>query len=290
LTVKGNYIDDSMVDNWPAGATDVEKQAIIDGAEKLVERITKDYFYPKNFHEFLNGNGRDRIFLAIRQKILSVNYLAICDIPLATVDKTGTDISGTAGEYTVILTISTTKDYYKNAYLGVKDNSESVNKLWGCRILSNTASDGDGKATFTLEQPLKMTLEEADTVSIITNWDYDIDCIYRNPKGVTHEPGTLMEPAEFFIDNYFPKGVRNVEVKGTIGHYTCPQAIKDACVILARHENDSTLYTSYSEFKSEKLGDYSYTRDDSQKYMTGVTEADLKIKPYINHRLVLATI
>ncbi len=67
-------------------------------------------------------------------------------------------------------------------------------------------------------------------------------------------------------------------------------AIKDACIILAKHENDSTLYTSYSEFKSEKLGDYSYTRDNSHKYLTGVTEADLKIKPYINHRLVLGVV
>ncbi|MBA7556845.1 hypothetical protein ES705_49568 [subsurface metagenome] len=99
-----------------------------------------------------------------------------------------------------------------------------------------------------------------------------------------------MEPAEFFIGNYFPKGVRNVEVKGTIGHYSCPQAIIDACIILTRHENNSTLYTSYGEFKSEKLGDYSYTRDDGRKYLTGISEADLKIKPYINRRIVLGVI
>ena len=277
------------------GETLANRQAVIDAVEAQGEQITHDYFYPKTFLDLLNGNGRDRIFLPIRQKILSINYLAVNTITLSTTDLTGENISGTAGAYTVTLTISTTADYYKNYYLGIKDYSETIDKFWGCRILSNTATDENGKSVFTLEKPLKMTLvttpaEEADTVSIITNWAWDQDCIYRNPKGITHEPGTLMEPAEFFIDNYFPKGVRNVEVKGTIGHYTCPQAIKDACIILARHENDSSLYTSYSEFKSEKLGDYSYTKDNGHVYLTGVSEADIKIKPYINNRIIMTAV
>ncbi|MBA7536035.1 hypothetical protein ES705_28297 [subsurface metagenome] len=178
MAVEGNYIKENDVDNWPADVTQTEMQEIIDRVERTVERITKDYFYPKTFHEFSDGNGRDRLFFPIRQKILSINYLAVNTIVLSTTDLTGTKISGTAGEYTVTLTIKTTADYYKNYYLGIEDNSESVNNLWGCRILSNTVTGEDDKATFTLDQPLEITLEEADTVSLITNWDYDANIRY----------------------------------------------------------------------------------------------------------------
>ena len=269
------------------GETLADRQAVIDEVEAQVERITKDYFYPKAFHEFLDGNSRDRLFLSIRQKILSINYMVISQVKVSTIDKTGGDIAGTAGGYTVTLIISATADYYKNNYLGIKDASEQVNNLWGSRILGNTATDGDGKSIFTLEKPLKVTLVEADVISIITNWAWDDDCIYRNVRGITHEPGVLMEPSEFYLNGYFPKGQRNIEIKGTIGHYTCPQAIKNACIILARDENDPTLYEHY-EFQKESMGRvYSYDKGD-EEYISGIIEADRYLRRYINRRVILA--
>ena len=263
-----------------------DRQAVVNRVEAQVERITKDYFYPKTFQDFLDGNGRDRLFLPIRQKILSINYMAISEVEVPTIDKTDTDIAGTQGTYTVTLTISATADYYKNDYLGIQDASEQVNNLWGSRILGNTATDGDGKSVFTLEQPLKATLVEADIVSIITNWDYDDDCIYRNPLGITHEPGSLMEPSEFYLNGYFPKGQRNIEIKGTIGHYSCPQAIKNACIILARDENDPTLYEHY-EFEKESMGRvYSYDRG-GELYLSGIIECDRYLKRYVNRNPIL---
>ncbi|GAH69679.1 unnamed protein product, partial [marine sediment metagenome] len=199
--------------------------------------------------------------------------------------------TGVAGKYTITLTISTSEDYYKNNYLGIKDASEQVNNLWGCRIVGNTATDENGKSVFTLEQPLKMTLvttpaEEADVVSIITNWSWDDDCIYRNARGITHEPGALMEPSEFYLNGYFPKGHGNIEVKGTIGHYSCPQAIKNACIILARDENDPTLYEHY-EFEKESMGRvYSYDRGDAE-YLSGIIEADRYLRRYVNRTPIL---
>lgn len=281
------YITADDIDNFPDGLTTAEKLAIIDDVENRVELITHDYFYPKTFLDLLNGNGRDRLFLSIRQKILSVNYLAISNIALSTIDKTGSNISGTAGDYTVTLTISVTADYYKNNYLGIKYASEQVNNLWGSRILGNTATGDNGKSDFTLEQPLKAALIEADVVSIITNWGYDDDCIYRNPLGITHEPGSLMEPSEFYLNGYFPKGLRNVEIKGTIGHYSCPDAIKNACIILAKDENDPTLYEHY-EFQKESMGRvYSYDRGDKE-YISGIIEADRYLRRYINRGAVIA--
>jgi len=261
------------------GETLADRQAVIDRVEAQVERITKDYFYPKTFHDFLDGNGRDRLFLPIRQKILSINYMAVSQVKVSTIDKTGTDIAGTQGEYTVTITISATADYYKNNYLGIKDASEQVNNLWGSRILGNTATDGDGKSVFTLEQPLKTTLVEADVVSIITNWDYDNDCIYRSAKSILYE-------IELSLNEYFPKGHGNIEIKGTVGHYSCPQAIKNACIILARDENDPTLYEKY-EFEKESMGRvYSYDRG-GEEYLSGIIECDRYLKRYVNRRPIL---
>lgn len=268
------------------GESLADRQAIINEVEAQVERITKDHFYPKTFHEFLDGNGRDRLFLPIMQKILSINNMVISGTEISTIDKTGADIGGTVGEYTVILTISVTADYYKNNYLGINYASEQVDNLWGSRILGNTETDGEGKSIFTLEQPLKATLVEADVISIITNWAYDDDCIYRNPLGITREPGTLMEPSEFFLNGYFPKGQRNIEIKGTIGHYSCPEAIKNACIILARDENDPTLFEKY-EFEKESMGRvYSYDRG-KEEYLSGIIECDRYLKRYINRRPIL---
>lgn len=284
---EGKYITEDDIDNWPEDSTAAERQLIIDEVEARVERMTKDYFYPKTFHDFLDGNGKDRLFPPIRQEILSINYMAVSEVKISTIDKTGTDISGTAGEYIVTLTISVTADYYKNNYLGIKDASEQIDNLWGSRILGNTATDGEGKSVFTLEQPLKATLIEADVVSIITNWDYDDDCIYRGVKSTLHEPGTLMEPIEFVLDGYFPKGHGNIEIKGTKGHYSCPLAIKNACIILARDENDPTLYEHY-EFEKESMGRvYSYDRG-GEEYLSGIIECDRYLKRYVNRRPVLA--
>jgi len=95
-----------------------------------------------------------------------------------------------------------------------------------------------------------------------------------------------MEPSEFFLNGYFPKGQRNIEVKGTIGHYSCPQAIKDACIILARDENDPTLYEHY-EFEKESMGRvYSYDRG-GELYLSGIIECDRYLKRYINRRPIL---
>jgi len=421
------------------GETLADRQAVIDEVEAQVERITKDYFYPKTFYDFLDGNGRDRLFLPIRQKILSINYMAISQVEVSTIDKTGTDITsaslfvnddkannkaftdgvgdwkvtstggatfasstggetdnggkytfddsgvttiltlddkdgtvlkylevgkkygitiyakkganwtggkitikcdgqskelpdltaefvktvfdftangidatitidcatpaaddelwidtlefvqytGIAGRYTATLTISTTADYYKGNYLGIKDASERVNNLWGSRILGNTATDPvTKKSVFTLEQPLKATLVEEDVVSIITNWNWDNDCIYRSPLGITRELGALMEPSEFFLNGYFPKGHGNIEVKGTIGHYSCPEAIKNACIILARDENDPTLYEHY-EFEKESMGRvYSYDRG-GEEYLSGIIECDRYLKRYVNRKPIL---
>jgi len=216
--------------------------------------------------------------------------MVISDIEVGKLDFTGTDISGSSGESTVTLTQSgISANYYQNDYIGIYDASETEH-YWGSQIISHTAT-ASGDVIYTLENSLPMTLTSSDTVDVIYNWDFDANSIYRNPILTHHEPGTLMEPYEFFTNDIFPKGKRNIEVWGSMGHYSCPLNIQKTCVILVRAENNEGLYSrSGYGMKSEKLGDYSYSKFDTSqkgKLMTGVSEADILLSRYINRKAKL---
>ena len=68
--IQGNYITESDIDNWTEAE---DKQAIIDQAEQLIEKLTHDIFYSKDVAVTLDGNGKDRIFLGLKQDIISVS-------------------------------------------------------------------------------------------------------------------------------------------------------------------------------------------------------------------------
>ena len=53
-----------------SGASETERQEVIDRAEQLIEKITKDYFYVKAFEIYRNGNNKDKLFLGLVPHIL----------------------------------------------------------------------------------------------------------------------------------------------------------------------------------------------------------------------------
>ncbi|GAH68088.1 unnamed protein product, partial [marine sediment metagenome] len=88
----------------------------------------------------------------------------------------------------------------------------------------------------------------------------------------------------------FPRGYNNIWVKGMMGEsIVIPEAIKQAAVILARWENDPTLYTYTGLKKSEKIGDYSYTNlaTTEADVLTGIAEADFYLRLYVKRKPVL---
>ena len=93
-------------------------------------------------------------------------------------------------------------------------------------------------------------------------------------------------------EGLFPRGYNNIWVIGTMGEATAvPEAIKQAAVILAKWENDPTLYTYMGLKKSEKIGDYAYTNliTDEANILTGVMEADTFLRLYVKRKpIVLA--
>lgn len=83
-SAEGNYIDNLDIDNWADGATSAQKLATINRAEKLIERLTKDYFYSKAFVIYRNGNSSDYLNLSLVPDVLSVTEVAIFGIVLNT--------------------------------------------------------------------------------------------------------------------------------------------------------------------------------------------------------------
>ena len=126
---------------------------------------------------------------------------------------------------------------------------------------------GNGKAR--LFPPLPHRILSVIAVSIddeplpVGSWSFDEYSIFRTDGGK------------------FNAGVRNVRIQGTCGWPQVPEAIKQVTVILARDENDRTLYQHFIK-GSETLGDYRY--DNGGPVYTGVLEADRILQRYINRR------
>ena len=84
MPYSGNYISDSDIGNWPSGTTDAEKQEAIEVAEARLEAALKRSYYPKPFLLKINGNGKNRLFLPIREKITGISRVRVSGIILDT--------------------------------------------------------------------------------------------------------------------------------------------------------------------------------------------------------------
>jgi len=135
-------------------------------------------------------------------------------------------------------------------------------------------------------------------VELDASWyTWDVNSIYLDPcvsGSGSLSPELYYKLGEALDEGIFPRGYNNIWVKGTMGEgefADIPEAIKQAAVILARWENDPTLYTYMGLKKSEKIGDYSYTNLTASEadILTGVEEADTFLRLYVKRKpIVLA--
>jgi len=124
-------------------------------------------------------------------------------------------------------------------------------------------------------------------------YTWDINSIYLDPctSGTgTLSPELYYKLGEAMDRGIFPRGYNNIWVKGTMGESVAvPEAIKQAAVILAKWENDPTLYTYTGLKKSEKIGDYAYTNlaTSEADILTGIAEADFFLRLYVKRKAIL---
>lgn len=135
-------------------------------------------------------------------------------------------------------------------------------------------------------------------VELDASWyTWDVNSIYLDPcvsGSGSLSPELYYKLGEAMERGIFPRGYNNIWVIGTMGEgefADVPEAIKQAAVILAKWENDPTLYTYMGLKKSEKIGDYSYTNLAGAEVdiLTGVEEADMFLRLYVKRKpIVLA--
>jgi len=159
--------------------------------------------------------------------------------------------------------------------------------------------NGNGKNRLFL--PLKtdiltVTNVYISCVELDSSWyTWDVNSIYLDPcvsGSGSLSPELYYKLGEAIERGIFPRGYNNIWVIGTMGESeSVPEAIKQAAVILAKWENDPTLYTYMGLKKSEKIGDYAYTNlaTSEEDILTGVMEADTFLRLYVKRKpIVLA--
>lgn len=146
--------------------------------------------------------------------------------------------------------------------------------------------DGNGKNRIYLKLiPDIISVSEVlhgDTIIDSDYYTYDKNSLYSDPAVYG-----VLDP-EILNGIIFPKGMNNIQITCKIGHTSCPSAIKQAAIILARAENDSTLYTRYSMLESESVEGFSFKRP--KKFLSGILEADRLIYPFIRRKIVLGVV
>lgn len=94
-------------------------------------------------------------------------------------------------------------------------------------------------------------------------WDPETGALYRGPARTDprHAP-------------WFPFGTRNVEVAYTAGYDPVPPPVRRAAVLTARRLHDQGRQSGV--YKSESIGDYSYTLADGQPVVSGFAASLLR--------------
>jgi len=158
----------------------------------------------------------------------------------------------------------------------------------------------NGNAKNRLFLPLKsdiitVTYVAVSCIEMPSTWyTWDKNSIFLDPcvsgAGYTFDPELIFHLSAVYEQGIFPRGYDNIWIKGTYGSEgDVPEAIKQAAVILAKWENDPTLYTNISYKKAEKIGDYSYTNlaGMQSEILTGILEADQFLRLYIKRKPII---
>ncbi len=368
MAATGCYLHEGDIDNWPAGYTEAQKQAIIDKVEQIIDKVTGSHWCATAFDIKLNGNNKNRLFIPLETDILSVTQILIDCVDLdssywtydinsvfldpcigdsmwgsnaiqdgdffswkiadpttdlyyweETIAGTSTVNRDTAqvqvGNYCVRLDIDALNSQvgisqkfslqrdtnytlffkYLNSIAGV--TAEFL--LYNADKNESLAADGTwtaGQVYVELANVLAWTNYELNFTShadfanyelYLGNWAAASSSIYFDNAGVL--TAGIAAIASDLTEGIFPRGFNNVQVIGTHGESSVPEAIKQAGIAFAKWENDPASEAAAGLMKSEKIGDYSYTNMISaeEDVLTGIDKVDMYLRHYIKRKAIL---
>lgn len=267
--VSGNYISEDDVGNWPAGITDEDKLDVIERAELEVERLTKDVFCEQPFNIFRDGDGADFLSLNLRGRIQSISAIYHLGVAMNAVNYS----------FTANVIHRSASGIGSDDYLRYLENRR---KRLGDRGLFPEGL-GNLEIVGTMGWPEKLavdtvvgTFRVGETITGGTNTYTAL--VKRVTPTVLWIAG---KSGQYADDETLTGGTSNATaaVNSASGAVTdAPRAIKKAIAMLARFDNDTTLYSRYEE-GLESIAGVSYS--NKRRPLTGIREIDRMIRRFV---------
>ncbi len=294
MGAEGNYIVESDVDNWPT-AVDTSETFATTAVVIATDRITVVNDIATCTELQFSSTGEvpaplvtGTIYYAIRINATTIEVATTAVLAAA----------GTAVNLTDVGTGTHTLDVGDGS--STTERQETIDAAE--TLIEQTTHDyfyskafveyfnGNGKNRLSLGLiPTILTVTEIllSGVELISSWYTNNDnAVYLDPETTGGADTAESYYRSSRKKGMFPRGNGNIKITGTFGWSSCPIAIKKAAIVLCRFENDNTLYTSYDDLSSEKIGEQQWVRGVAKKYLTGIQEADRLIHKYIRNKPV----
>lgn len=266
---EGNYIDDTDVDNWAGGATTAQKLEVIERVEAEVERVTKDIFYEVGFGIFRDGPGSDTMALNLRGRIQSVSAVYIAGVVMNAVN----------------YAFSANGLHVDDAGLGSDDYSRYLTNRRARMGQRGLFPEGVGNIEIvgTMGWPEKLAIDNlsgvfrtGETITGATNsYTALVKKVTPTALWIAAESGALEDDEE--VEGGTSEAT--ADVNNANGAVTdAPNGIIQACIMLARYDNDTTLYTRYEE-GSESIAGQSFS--NPRRPLTGIREVDRILRNFV---------
>ena len=302
MAASGNYIVESDIDNWDDAVSSTETFAT------TAVNITTDRITVANDIDTASLIRFSSTGVVPAPLVAGTAYYAI-NIDATTIEVATSAVNAAAGTAVDITDVgSGTHTLDTGEGSGTTDRQEIINRVEQtielitkdyfyskAFVIYIDGNSNDRLFLGLIPDVLTVTEIKISGVELPDSWwTSDVNSVYLDPEAVTGDEDDL--PELYLRLSYkhrlFPKGMGNIKVTGTYGWSSTPPAIKQAAIILASSENDSTLYPGYSStLKSEKIGDYAYTLADiDMKSSTGIESADKLLRNYIRKKPMLSTV
>ncbi len=288
MTASGNYVNEADITTWATLAATKEASTIaFVHSDSVADTITHsgdgliDAGFLANMKVIVSGTTENDGIYTIAS--VAIGALTLISADTLTNESAGSTFTLDSGERQEII----------NRAEGLIENV--TRDVFYAKVL-DVYVDGNGNdRLFPGFYPdiLSVSAVYISGIELDSGWyTFEVNSIYLDSEAVSSDADDLPE-LHFRLRHkhrLFPKGMGNIRIVGTYGWSAVPSAIKEATIILCKYSLDNTLYSKYSDYKSEKIGDYSYTRGDGGKYLTGLIEADDMVREYIRKKTMLSMV
>lgn len=298
MSASGNYIVESDVDNWPTSvdATETFTTSAVNTSTNQIT-VTNDILTATELQFSSTGEVPSPLVVEAVYYAINVDstHIKVATTPVNSAAGTAIDLTDVgSGTHTLDIGSGSSESERQAVIDRVEQLIERVTRDYFYSKSFEIYRDGNGKDHLSLGlTPSLLAVTEIKVFGIELDtswWTYDDHAVYLDSEVVQGDdlPEVLYRLSH--KNSIFPKGTKNIKITGTYGWSSTPEAIKQATIILCRYENDETLYTKYDDLVSDKLGDSQYNRSGDQKFLTGIHEADRRIREYIRKKPIFRAV